>query len=246
MVGIDNDDPKALVQRRKVIESKPFLKAIYEEWYGMIEKAIPRGEGRILEIGSGGGFINDIVYDVVTSDISTYRELDVVFDASRRWPIKNDVLKTIILVHAFHHLPDVSCFLSNASETLCLGGKILLIEPWHNKWSRYVYDKLHNEPFVPDSADWNFRRNGPFSGSNQALPWIVFERDKTRFRKDFPGLAVQKIETLMPFVYLLSGGFTSRISFPGAMYQLTRRIEKLGQLEQKTAMFAFIEIEKTG
>jgi hypothetical protein len=38
----------------------------------------------------------------------------------------------------------------------------------------------------PDAADWSFPAVGPLSGANGALPWILFERDRARFEREFP------------------------------------------------------------
>lgn len=244
MRGIDNDDPTALVIRRKVMKSKGFLESIYKEWYSIIKEAIPHGRGRILEIGSGGGIINDIIPKAFTSDVSEYAELDIVFNASHEWPMKQDVLKAIILVNTFHHLPDVKLCLNNSSEKLCMGGKILLIDPWYTAWSRYVFDKLHHEPFITETTEWSFQSTGPLSGANQALSWIVFKRDISVFSKNFQQLRVRRILQLMPLCYLLSGGFGTRITTPSFLYPLIRKIERLGNLEKMFSMFAFIEIEK--
>ncbi|HEY2467124.1 MAG TPA: hypothetical protein VGI45_04670 [Terracidiphilus sp.] len=40
----------------RFVTSKPFLRAIYEDWYRAILERLPMGEGSVLELGSGAGF----------------------------------------------------------------------------------------------------------------------------------------------------------------------------------------------
>ena len=41
-------------------------------------------------------------------------------------------------------------------------------------------------PFFPRQPIGSFPRQGPLSSANQALPWIVFERDRATFEREFP------------------------------------------------------------
>jgi len=54
--ALADDDPKTTDLRKQIIQSKPFLKAIYEEWYERLAAEVPRGTGGVLELGSGAGF----------------------------------------------------------------------------------------------------------------------------------------------------------------------------------------------
>ena len=69
----------------------------------------------------------------------------------------------------------------------------MLIEPWRTAWSEIIYRRFHYEPFRPDARTWEFDSPGPLSGANGALPWIVFERDRTAFEREFPFLRVVSI-----------------------------------------------------
>ena len=56
--GKDIDDPQTTISRRKIIQSKPFFRKLYFEWYLEIKKRIPTG-CTALEIGSGAGFFQE-------------------------------------------------------------------------------------------------------------------------------------------------------------------------------------------
>lgn len=110
-------------------------------------------------------------------------------------------------------------------------------------WSRFVYSRLHHEPFLPDAKDWEFPNSGPLSGANGALPWIVLARDRRKFEAEFPSLAIEKIRPFMPFRYLVSGGVGMRSFAPSFAYPLWLGLENsLNGLMPRLAMFAAIAI----
>jgi hypothetical protein len=43
--GLPIDSPETTVLRRRVIDSKPFLRRIYAEWYAAIARHLPVGPG---------------------------------------------------------------------------------------------------------------------------------------------------------------------------------------------------------
>ena len=55
---VDIDAPETTVLRSQIIQSKPFLRKLYAEWYAAIVESLPQPiGGPIVEIGSGGGFL---------------------------------------------------------------------------------------------------------------------------------------------------------------------------------------------
>jgi len=64
---------------------------------------------------------------------------------------------------------------------------------------------------------WGMRSaiSGPLSGANDALPWIIFVRDRLKFEQEFPQWQIELINPIMPFRYLVSRGvFLSNLA-PG-------------------------------
>ena len=242
------DSPDLTEARNAVIQRNGFLKRVYEAWYGRIANSIPEGEGGVLEIGSGGGFFSEFFDDdtLITSDIIPLEKTDLTLDAQElRQSFSPESLRAITMVNVLHHLPDVRRFFGGASEVLRAGGVVSLVEPWVSNWSNLIYRKLHDEPFEPESKDWEFETTGPLSGANQALPWIVFERDRDRFEAQFPNLEIVRVEPIMPFVYLASGGVSMRPLQPAWMFSAWSRFEdSLGPLSSKLAMFAHVLVRK--
>jgi SAM-dependent methyltransferase len=242
---LDIDAPSTTAMRRSVIESKPFLKRIYEEWSETISSHLPDISGPVLELGSGAGFLSSYIPRLITSEVFNCPGIQVVLDG-QSLPIDAGSLRSIVMVDVLHHIPDPKRFFSEATRCLRVGGRILFIEPWVSRWSRVIYTHLHHEPFLPDSPDWSIPLKGPLSGANGALPWIIFERDRQQFAASFPQLKVELIRPFMPFRYLVSGGVSLRTLMPNATFPFWRGLEAaLANHMRSWAMFAVIVISRT-
>jgi len=146
-----------------------------------------------------------------------------------------------------HHVPDVRAFFAEAARCVRPGGVMVMIEPWVTRWSRLIYTRLHHEPFWPQTPDWQFPARGPLSSANGALPWIVFERDRAQFEREFPQWRIETLKPIMPFRYLVSGGVSLRALMPGWTFGAWRGLEKLFEPWLKTwAMFAVIKLRREG
>ena len=241
MRGLDIDDPRTTDLRRKVIASNGFLRAIYDEWYALLVERVPAGAGHVLEIGSAAGILAGRVPQLIRSEILQLPGLDAVLDA-HVLPFADQSLKAIVMVDVLHHLPQPRQFFAEAQRCLMPGGVVVMIEPWVSWWSRLIYGHLHHEPFQPAAADWTFPAGGPLSGANGALPWIIFERDRHSFDREFPGLSVAEIRTMMPFRYLVSGGVSMRQLMPAWTFSVWRALDRLFSA---WPMFALVHLRKT-
>ena len=243
-IKYDLDDPKTTLIHRDIIKAKPFLRKIYEEWYALLFqkiKNIPQSD--ILEIGSGGGFLKEIYPNVITSDIMPLECCDMIFSAEKV-PFGDKTLGAIVMVNVFHHIPKPSHFLKEAQRTLKIGGKIVMIEPANSLFAKFIYQNFHHEPFDPNGG-WEIESSGPLSGSNQALPYIYFERDLKKFENEFPELKVTSVKYQMPFRYLVSGGVSRKALVPSWSFGLLKFVEQvLSPLSKQLGMFQTIEIEK--
>lgn len=237
--GLSVDDPRTTILRQRIIATKPFLRRLYAEWYGIIVGTL--GERRrVLELGSGAGFFKAICPFAITSEILSTPGVDLIADACAL-PFPDGSLDAIVMTDVFHHIPDVSRFLAEATRCVGPGGKLVMLEPWHTPWSAWIYSHFHPEPYEP-AAGWEIPAVGPLSGANGALPWIVFVRDRARFAREFPCWRIHRILPLMPLAYLLSGGVSLRSLAPGWLYRPLRALEsRLAQ--DRWAMFALIELE---
>lgn len=243
--GLDLDDPRMTELRREVLRRKPFLRHIYEEWYHAIAAKLPTGDQPVLELGSGAGFMPDCIPGVITSEVFPCPGVDRVVDAqSLDFPPRS--LRAIVMIDVLHHLPRVRTFFAAAARCVAPGGALVMIEPWITTWSRFVFTRLHHEPFAPDAPRWEFPPAGPLSGANGALPWIVFRRDRTRFEREFPQWQIRSVEPMMPMRYLLSGGMSLRGLAPSWTFGAWRWAERaLSPWMDHLAMFALIALART-
>jgi SAM-dependent methyltransferase len=238
------DDPATTALRKQIISSKPFLKAIYDEWYASLAAEVPEGREGVLELGSGAGFCDEYISGLITSEVFHCSTVQMAVDA-QQLPFRDQSLRAIVFTDVLHHLPNVRAFFAEATRCLKPGGKILMIEPWTTSWSRFVYTRLHHEPFRPEAREWSFPTTGPLSGANGALPWIVFVRDRRKFESEFPELVVERISPFLPFRYLLSGGVSMRSVMPGFAHPFWAWFERTLQPQMpRLAMFAFIAIRR--
>jgi SAM-dependent methyltransferase len=238
------DDPATTQGRREIIRKKRFLKNVYQDWYARIVRSLPQSGGGVLEVGSGAGFLSELLPGLITSEIMFLPGVSLVLDACRL-PFQRAALRAVVMTDVLHHIPQPRLFFREAARSVRPGGVIAMVEPWRTAWSQWVYQHLHHEAFDPGVARWEFPSTGPLSSANGALPWILFERDRATFEREFPEWSVEEIELIMPFRYLLSGGFSFGSFQPGFAYPLWTKLEAmLNPWNDSLAMFAYIRLRR--
>ncbi len=228
LAGVAAGSPDWFARQKVIILSRPLLKGCYDLWYRlMLEDAdsVPVVGGLSVELGSGGGHLKDLRGDVITSDVLP-GVADRVIDAVKL-PFADGSVRALFLTQTFHHVPDVARFLEEADRVLVPGGVISMVEVAATPLARLLFSRFHPEPFLPSAPLWSFVSADSLRDANQALSWIVFERDRTQFETKFPRLRLEKI-TLLPWVtYLASGGVTRRNLAPRFMMPALRVAESL-------------------
>lgn len=237
------DDPRRTLAHKQIILQKPFLKRLYIEWYNHIRQNLPQGAVKVVELGSGGGFLKEIIPGVITSDVLELPDNDMVLDGLNM-PFEDNSIDAFVMVDVFHHVPDSARFLSEMRRTLKPGGRIIMSEPCNSLWGRFIYKNFHHETFNP-AGDWTIPGSGPMSDANGALPYIVFERDYDQFKNIYPELTLLQNRKHTPLRYLLSGGVSMRQLVPNFMFGALTFIETLlSPLKTWFSMFQLIVIEK--
>ena len=242
---VDLDAPSTTVQHARIIRQKPFLRRLYVDFYTQIRNGLPADLSgkKVLELGSGGGFMKEIIPGIITSDVIELPDVDMHFSALDM-PFESGSLDAIVMMDVLHHIPDVRQFFREASRTLKPGGKIVMVEPANTMWGRFIYRNFHHEPFIP-SAKWELDSTGPMSSANGAIPWIVFRRDRREFEKEFPGFTINRFRAHTPFRYLLSGGVSMHQLVPSFSYPLISLQEwLLTPFHPLIGMFYYIEVVK--
>lgn len=237
------DSPKSLILHRQIIRRNGFLNKLYVDFYTQI-KSLCKNDLPIVELGSGAGFIKQVIPSAITSDVVKGFGIDMVFSASKI-PFDTGSVGAFIMLNVFHHLNNPYKALTEMERCLKAGGKIIMIEPYNTLWGKFVYQNFHHEEFNP-GAKWKLLKKGRLSSANGALPWIIFNRDYLVFKKKFPGFQIIKIFAHTPFRYIISGGLSHRQLGPDFSYPLCKLIENVcSPLNNWIGMFATIEIRKT-
>jgi SAM-dependent methyltransferase len=237
------DSPDRISDIRAVIESKPALKRFYNDIYAKYAECLEKcpQKGLAVELGSGGGFAQQIIPELVTTDVLPYEGVDRVVDATRM-PFEDYSVRFFCMLNVFHHIPDVGAFLREVGRCLAPGGRLLMIDQ-HPGWiGKPVLQHLHHEPFRPGATDWRFESTGPLSGANGALAWIVFVRDRERFIREFPSLRLIAYRPFAPLRYWLAGGLKSWSLLPAGGYSIASLLDR-ALLRISTDFGSFVEVE---
>lgn len=203
----DTASEGTLLDHRNAWLEKPSLRAVYHDLYRRMAAAMV--PGRTLEIGGGTGNLKSFVADAVSSDIQSASWLDVVCDA-HDLPFDEGAFDNIVMFDVFHHLERPRVFLEEAVRILPKGGRAIMVEPAMTPVSTFFYRHFHPEP-VDTTAD-PFAVTAPDPtrdpyDSNQAIPTLMFQRDRARLAREVPELNLTACKRLSLFVYPLTGGF---------------------------------------
>ena len=233
-----------LVERREIWESKTLIRKLYRKWYRLIADALR--SGKTLELGGGSGNLKQFFPGVITSDVVYAPWLDAVLDA-QGLPFKNRGLTNIVLFDVLHHLKAPVIFFGEAERVLAPGGRIVMVEPYVSWLSFLVYRFLHQEgmhwradPFRVERS----KENDPFDG-NQALPTLIFEKQRAKFSDLFPRLRIIGEKRMDSLLYPLSGGFHHPSLCPLFLTKAFEYVEDLMQpICRFTAFRLFLVLEK--
>jgi SAM-dependent methyltransferase len=229
------------------IRQNPLLRAIYANVYRRLLHEVPPDRfPRLLELGSGGGFLKELAPHVTTSEFAAVPGIDRRVDATRLdEAFDSTSLDAICAFNVFHHLPDVAAFLHGATQVLRPGGRIALVEPWFTSIGQWFHRVIHHEPYLADPNDWRIIGEGRLAGANSRLPTSVFRDSDARLEKDFPHLRVLKREPIHKWLYLFSGGLKLNTRIPTALAErLVRLDERIRLGDRHLGIFALIVVER--
>ncbi len=139
--GIEIGDASWFEAQRRMIKEKPLIHDCYDFWYDLLRQDVGSvsGGGAVIELGSGAGYIKDVLPQTITSDV-TEGNADMVVDA-QDLPFDDESVRALLLTHVFHHIPDVRLFFAEALRVLQPGGVISMIECAHTPLSRFFFGK---------------------------------------------------------------------------------------------------------
>jgi SAM-dependent methyltransferase len=213
--GVDLGSTEAGEVQRRIFATKPTLRRVYERVYAKMldatEVYVPGAEVRI-ELGSGGGFLPELDPSILASDIRPIAGLDIVFEA-QHVPFRDASLDAVLAMHVIHHIPRIRLFLAELVRVLRPGGALVAVEPYWSPMAKLMYKHMHPEPFDEHADRWEFESTGPMM-SNQAMSYLLLERDRATFEDEFPGLEVIDLGPFGGPSYVLTGGIWKQKLLP--------------------------------
>jgi SAM-dependent methyltransferase len=245
---IPTGDAGEIAQDASRLRQNAFLYEIHRDFYRRILHELSEAEyPRVLELGSGGGFLRDLAPRVISSDCVMAPGIDRVVDACQLSEhFGAGELDGICAVNVFHHLPNPSQFLRGATGVLRAGGRIVMVEPWCTPLGQWFHRLIHHEPFVADPSFWGIVGMGRLTAANTRLPTSVFRDSAERFRTEFPNLRIAAIQPFHKWLYLLSGGlrFNTRVPLSLARILIAADV-RTRFADSFAAIFALIVVERT-
>ncbi|HEY0661757.1 MAG TPA: methyltransferase domain-containing protein [Lysobacter sp.] len=216
---------------RAVLRRKRMIRSVFDGFHKTfvdLDKRYLHGEGQVIELGAGVYPVRETVPGVLATDVVAAPHLDSVLDAGEM-NLPDSSVRAFYLQNVFHHFPDPDRFFRELERTLVPGGGAILIEPASGPFASWLYPRLFaTEGYDKGAPDWQTPVGGPMSGANQALSFLVFDRDRERFRTTHPGLEIVHRDVLPSWPrYLVSGGLNFRSLLPGFMTTPLRWFEAM-------------------
>lgn len=247
--NLSYDDTQIIEHMHYNVRHYSFVRKTYEGFYKRFIVAAENVQtGKWVELGSGYGFLKEFLNKVtgnnlIISDIQGHFNLDMKFSAEEI-PFDNNSVSAFFMLGVLHHIKNCERMFKDIERTLKPGGRLIMIEPYNNKFAGFMYRISHHEPFCPN-AGWNIQGDKAMSCANLALPWIIFERDRKLFGSKFPNLVIKQIELHSPIIFQVSGAGAYNTFLPGFSFHLFKFIELLLKPYNKyLAMWMTIVLEK--
>ena len=216
---------QALEEQERSWRDRPLVRALYGDWFSLVEARLSPVSGSSVEVGAGIGRFHERCPWVVSTDVERTPWAEMVL-AAEDLPYEDGSLANLVLIDVFHHLARPARFLDEAARALAPGGRVVVLDPYCSPVSTPLYRRYHHErtdmrvdPFGEGSDD-------PLE-SNQALATLAFFRTRDAFERRWPQLALVERRRLAMLAYPLSGGFTGRPLVPAGLGLRLRRLEPL-------------------
>jgi len=234
-----------VINYSKIINKNFILKNFYKNNYNKILHIIDKNfdknkDIQVVEIGCGPSFLKDVYPNTLCTDIEKHDNCDLVVDALNM-KFKEESVDIFFLHNVFHHIPDVEKFLNDAKKALKKGGLIYIIDPHKSFFSKIIYKYFHHEKF-DTSSTWKFKSEDPQLDSNQALAWIVFERDLDLFKIKFKNLEIIEKNYFSFLTYIVSGGLNYNLKIPLIFFKISVTFEKIFKPLMRKYLGLFCEI----
>lgn len=221
-----------LREHRRILDEKPMMREVFSDFHramrGLDEQFFAGVSGLRVELGAGVCPMRDTYPDVLATDLIADAHVDRVLDALAM-DLDDRSVRALYGQNCFHHFPSVEGFFDEMMRVVAPGGGVILIEPYYGPLAQALFRRMFaTEVFDKKAPTWNTAANGPMSGANQALSYLVFVRERQRFLERFPQLRIRYSAPLDNYLrYLLSGGLNFKQLVPDNWVGAVKRMEQL-------------------
>jgi SAM-dependent methyltransferase len=227
--GVAMDSTARVEAHRAIIERKTLTRSVFGEMQELmlsLEDRYASGSGLRIELGAGAWPLKERDAEILATDLVDATHLDRTLDA-QSMDLADRSVRTFFAQHVFHHFPEPRLFLREVDRTLTDKGVVILIEPYWSAFARLVFTRLFTaESYDQHQKEWENPDSTAMLNANQALSYIVFQRDRKNFEEEFPGLRIVHHQPLDNWMrYLMSGGVNFRQMIPNFMSRPLRGAE---------------------
>ena len=192
--------------------------------------------GNFIELGAGALPMKKLYKQIKSTDIVESPHLDGVLDATNL-DLPDSSVDGIFLQNTFHHIPDPVAFFDEANRVLKQNGKVVIVDPYWNFFSSMLYPRLFRTESYDKTGTWNDASTDPMIGANQALSYIVFQRDLAIFERNVTNLSIEAMVPLRSGLrYFLTGGLNFRKLLPSRFFPFLAKVENRIPLLDKVAI----------
>lgn len=247
--NISLDSSELLEIQKQILSEKRMLKEVFEGIYDTcinLDNKLLEGEGDSVEIGAGISFFKNKYPHIISTDIKEAPHLDMALDA-QDMPFKDSSIRSIYGINCFHHIPNPERFFNELDRVISPNGGAILIDPFHGPLAEKGYKKVFDSEFFDkNQKKWSTDNMSAMYGANQALSYIVFNRDRELFEQKFPNLKIIYKKPLHNYIrYLISGGLNFKPLLPDMTIPLIKMIElMLMPFDNILALYQVIVLKK--
>jgi len=218
LCDLDVDGQSRLQLHGMMLERKQMLRRVFAEFhqsFRSLDQRLIIAKGIEVELGAGVAPMRDSYSAVLATDIVNDPNLDLVIDA-QAMGLASGSVRVVFGQNCFHHFSHPDQFFQELERVLAPGGGAILLEPYYGQLAAFLFRRMfRSEAFDRTQLSWNTPTTGPMNGANQALSYIVFERDRAKFERKYPSLKIVHQECAGNYLkYLLSGGVNFRQLLP--------------------------------
>src|SRR5262249_36781299 len=109
--GVPIDSPEMTLRRRELLERNACARFSFRRWYRELAGVVTTTpEGLRVELGSGGGFLDQFIAGLIKTDVVELPFIDKVCEAERL-PFPDHSTGALVMVNVLYHVGDVDTFL---------------------------------------------------------------------------------------------------------------------------------------